>query len=218
MNPMETPLSPSAATETDLGLTEGQIGKVCEMIAAALRKGRKSFRSNAVQNIIEQHGPKLQEEMTSATVTVFENIIAWSSNIIARAVKVVRSRTPKEMIKALGRAEYTDNSVVKAIPKGEGDEVIVEFFKLGQYVSMNDLAREYAKRGLTPDPYAQAAANEADPTFADKHPNGAQWKDEDGNWCYIAFDRDDDGRCVDVGRSYDDWYDCWWFGGVRKSR
>ena len=213
---MDTPLSPSATTDTDLGMTEGQIGKVCEMIAAALRKGRKNFRSNAVQNVIENHGSKLQEEMTKATTTVFENIATWASNIITRIVKVNRSRSPKDMVKALSRSEYTISSVVKTIPKGEGEGVTVEFFKLDRWMRDNDLALEYEKRGLTPDPYAQAAVNEADPGFANEHPNGTHWKDEDGSWCYLAFSRGGGERVVHVGRRHG-WSGHWWFGGVRKT-
>lgn len=202
------------STQTDLGMTEGHIGKINELLAAGLRKARGNFRAPDVQLTLERCGPTIVERFIKS----LEELVATTANAIVRTVKVNRNRSPKEMVAALGRVEYTTNSVVKIIPKGEGEDVTVEFFKLGKYVSDNDLDLEYQKRGLTPDPYAQAAVNEADPAFADEHPNGTHWKDEDGNWCFIAFDRVGDGRSVSVNRSDGDWSGYWWFGGVRKSR
>ena len=203
------------STQTDLGITEGHIGKINELNGAVLRKRGGNFRPADVQLMLERSGSVLQDRFFS----LVEELVVATANVISiRTVKVNRNRSPKEMVAALNRAEYTDNSVVKIIPRGEGDEVTVEFFKLGKWVSVNDLALEFEKRGLTPDPYAQAAVNEADPAFADEYPNGTQWKDENGNWCYIAFSLDGNGRYVDVYRRRDDWYDYWWLGGVRKSR
>ena len=65
------------------------------------------------------------------------------------------------------------------------------------------------------DPYSQAAVNEADPAFADGHPNGTHWKDVNGKWCFVAFGRWGDGRKLGVGRG-NDWGGSCWFAGVRK--
>jgi hypothetical protein len=208
---MET-LSPS--TTTPEVITDGQIAKTGEILTATLRKARENFRSADVQITLERCGSTLQERF----LKLFEELITTTTNIIIRTIKVIRTRSPKGMLEATKRVQYTTNSVVKIIPRGEDEDVTVEFFKLGKYVSDNDLALEYQKRDLTPDPYAQAAVNEADPAFADEHPNSTHWKDEDGNWCYIAFHRHDDERHVDVHRNNDGWDDDWWFAGVRKSR
>jgi hypothetical protein len=104
------------------------------------------------------------------------------------------------------------------MPKAEKDEDEVIFFKIGREVSCSELEKEYELRGLKPaDPYSQAAVNEADPAFADEHPNGTQWKDKDGNYCCAVFDRRGVERCVGVGRYGYVWLDYWWFAGVRKS-
>ena len=200
------------STQTDLGITEGHIGKINELNGAVLRKRGGNFRPTDVQLMLERSGSVLQDRFFS----LVEELVIATANVIIRTVKVNRSRSPKEMVAATNRTEYTDNSVVKAIPRGEGDEVTVEFFKLGKYVSDDDLAREYEKRGLTPDPYALAAVNEADPAFADEHPNGTHWKDENGNWCFVAFRRYDGRRDVSVDRNRSGWRDHWWVGGVRK--
>ena len=68
----------------------------------------------------------------------------------------------------------------------------------------------------TASPYDVAAVNQADPAFADSHPNATHWKDSDDNWCYLACDRWSDERSVDVSRRDGVWNDNWWFAGVRK--
>ena len=76
--------------------------------------------------------------------------------------------------------------------------------------------KEYALRGLTPDPMAQARVNTDNPAFADEHPNGCHWQ-ANGNWCFETFDRwGDGGRFVRVGRDRSGWDDRWWVGGIHK--
>jgi hypothetical protein len=140
---------------------------------------------------------------------------------IFRTVTVDRTRTPQQVLDATGRWQFTNSDVVATMPSGGTgvlENVTVEFF--GECVSNNDeLAKTYEERGLVPDPYAQAAVNEADPAFADDHPNGTHWKDKDGNWCFITFDYDDDDRGVSVNRSSGQGgLDGWWFGGVKKQQ
>ena len=132
-------------------------------------------------------------------------------NRIARKVKVNRNRTPQESLDATGRAQYTDRKVVNAMPKGEGEEVEVVFFKpdLSQhndFISDDDLEKEFELRGLKPaDPVSVAAVNEADPAFADEKPHGTHWKDAKGNWFYATFDRWFVKRKVVVSRYGGDW-------------
>ena len=143
-------------------------------------------------------------------------------NRIARKVKVNRNRTPQESLDATGRAQYTDRKVVNAMPKGEGEEVEVVFFKpdLSQhndFISDDDLEKEFELRGLKPaDPVSVAAVNEADPAFADEKPHGTHWKDAKGNWCCATFSRWSGERRVFVYRSISVWDVSWWFAGVRK--
>ena len=202
-------VSPSATNS----ITSGQIGKIQELLGAALRKS--GLQSEPTQSVIEQQGDALVAEMVA---TVRKRVEAVSSMIV-RHVKVNRNRTPQQVLDATGRKQYTDSKVVKAMPKGEGDETDVHFFKLGRYVSDADLEKEYELRGLKPaDPYSLAAVNEADPAFADEYPNGTHWKDASGNWCYAVFNQWSGGeRGVSVSRDVgNDWDDYWWFAGLRK--
>ena len=146
----------------------------------------------------------------------------YPTDMIVRRVKVNRARSPQEAIEATGRAQCLDYKVVKAMPRGEGDEVEVVFFKPdlsshNGFVSDDELEKEFELRGLKPaDPISVAAVNEADPAFADKKSHSTHWKDAKGNWCYATFIRSGGEREVNVSRDGGGWGDFWWFAGVRK--
>ncbi len=193
-------------------ITEGQIGKVLELFGARLRKS--NLQSRPLQDIIENQGSTFVDKLMAGITEMVEAV----SEMIVRKVKVNRTQSPKEVLKATGRNQYLADSVVAKMPKGEGDETEVFFFKLGRQINDNDLEKEYELRGLKPaDPYSLAKVNEEDPAFADIRPNATHWKDADGKWCFADFHRWSDGeRYVRVFRRDDDWYDRWWFAGVRK--
>ena len=196
---------------SDETISAGQVGKIQEDLGAALRKS--GLPREPVQQVIENQSAALNAEL----VAVVRKYVEMVSNIIVRRVPVNILRTAQQALDATGRKQYTNNDVVAAMPKGAGGEVEVHFFKLDRYISENDLEDEYASHGLKPaDPYSLAAVNEADPAFADEHPNGTHWKDAKGKWCFAAFDRWDDGRELSVDRYDNDWLDYWWFAGVRK--
>lgn len=140
------------------------------------------------------------------------------SNLIIRKVTVNRNQSPKEVLNATGRTQYNDSGIVIGMPKGEGEETEVFFFKLDHHVNDNDLDKEYELRGLKPvDPYSLAKVNEDDSAFADTYPNGTHWKNEDGKWCFARFYKAGKHlRRLRIGRSYDTWSYYWWFAGVRK--
>lgn len=210
------PLTPSQKKE-EVGITDGQIEKIVDNVRAGLRKRRHDFKTDDVQQALTKG--QLDKKIVTATETALKEAIAQVANTIVRTVKVNRDLTPQQVLDATGRNQYTDKSVVATMPSngtGVEETVTVEFFKLARYVSDDELQHELDERGLTRDPYAQAAVNEADPAFADEHPNGTHWKDADGKWCFVAFGRDVDRRHVCVYRHDSDWDAIWWFGGVRK--
>ena len=193
-------------------ITSGQIAKFTDLQTAALRKS--GLPSEQTQQVLETHGAALADGFVAEVRRHVEAV----SNLIIRHAIGNRKHTPEEALKATGRQQYVTDSVVKAMPRGESAETDIYFFKFGRYVNDADLDKEYELRGLKPvDPYALAAVNEADPAFADEHPNGTHWKDSDGNWCYAAFCRWLGGeRNVFVDRSVGVWDDYWFFAGVRK--
>lgn len=192
-------------------ITPGQIGKFQELLGAALRKS--DLQSALVQQVLEHQANELVNGMVAALRSMAEKI----GHLFSRTVTVDRSCSPQARLDATGRTQYTDRKVVDGMPRGQGSEAEVFFFKLGRYVSDVQLEKEYDLRGLEPvDPYSLAAVNKADPVFADEHPNGTHWKNAEGKWCFAAFDRWFDERDVRVGRRVDDWDGYWWFAGVRK--
>lgn len=220
-------LLPSSSKEDDamtkimtpsVEMTEGQIDKVVELYRAMLRKHRSELGAESVQQVIGQ--PEFVGEM----VGVLRKRAEAVSNLIVRRVKVDYTKTPQQMLDATGRRQYVDSDVVKAMPKGEGDEGDVFFFKPrpGSYdrnglISDDNLEKEFEFHGLKPcDPYKLSQVNADDQAFADERPNATHWQDENGNWCYAAFSRWLGGRKVDVYRFDIDWYGRWWFAGLRK--
>jgi len=204
---MAETMTPSAESKTT---TAGQIDKAVANYRALLEKHSKEFGSEAVQLVLGQ--PELADEQ----LVVFRRRVEAISNIIVRRVHVNRGQTPKQAIDATGRVQYVNNDVLNAMPRGEGEDKEVFFFKLGRWINDDDLAKEYELRGLVPDPYAQAQVNTDDPSFAEEHPNGCHWQDTEGKWNYAAFNCWRGGRFVSVSRGGDDWDGSWWFGGVRK--
>jgi len=192
-------------------ITDGQIENAVEKLRAAIRKHRSEISSEVAQRVLGV------ENLGMEMFAVLRNHVEWMGSMIVRRVAVNRTRTPQEALNATGRKQYTTDDVVVVMPKGEGDEAEVHFFKLGRYVSDADLEKEYGLRGLKPaDPFSLAAVNEADPNFADEHPNGTHWQDANGKWCYMAFSRWGGGRSLDARRRVSGWSGHWWFAGLRK--
>jgi len=199
-------------------ITQGQIGKLQDLLSARLRKSGLS--SDPVQQVLETQGDVVADEM----LTVIRKHVESVSSMIVRHVKVSRTCTPQEALDATGRKQYVDNGVVKAMPRGDKDEDDVHFFKPEQsaydkngWISDDNLEKQFDLRGLKPvDPYKLAQVNIDDPAFGDKYPNATHWKNAEGKWCFAAFDRWSGERGVSVYRGDGDWSGDWWFAGVCK--
>ncbi len=197
-------------------MTNGQIENAVAKLRDALRKHRTEFGSEPVQLVLGV------ENLGMELLAPFRKRVEAVSNLIVRRVTVNRTRTPQSMLDATGRKQHTNQDVVDAMPRGEGEKAEVYFFKpdlteRGGWISDADLEEEFESRGFAPaDPYTLGAVNEVDPAFTDSHPNGTHWKDAQGRWCFAAFGRWYDEPSVSVHRSDDDWDGRWWFAGVRK--
>ncbi len=204
---MATAVTPSDESKTT---TDGQIDKATANYRALLVKHAREFDSEALQTVLGQ--PELAQEQFE----VLRRRVEVISEMIVRRVRVNRSRTRSEAIAATKRAECTDSVVVAEMPQCEGEEADVYFFPLKKYTGVGDVQKALDEHGLKPDPYAVVAVNEADPAFADKWPNGTQWLDKGGKYCYVAFGRWIGGRGVLCDRFGSGWNGYWWVGGVRK--
>ena len=204
---MAKTMTPSDTTP----ITDGQINKTVGLYRAMLEKHRSELDSEAVQSVLGQ------PDFVGAMLGILRGRVEAISDMIVRRVRVDRTRTPQAVLDATGRTQHVNEDVLTTMPEGEGEEADVYFFPLRRRVTEAQLAQEYELRGLTPDPRAQAAVNEANPAFADDRPNGTQWQDANGNWCYAAFDRCYGTRNVRVRRLDNGWDARWWFAGLRKS-
>ena len=201
------------------GMTDGQIETALAKVRDAMRKHRNDFLKSVAQQVLGV------ENLGMEMFAPFRKHAEMMSKFIVRHVKVNRNRPPRVALQATGRNLYVNDEVVAAMPKGKTVGTDVVFFKpdpeayKNGVISDDDLEKEYEKRGLVPaDPYSLSTVNEADPTFADEHPNGTHWKDAAGKWCFASFNRWSDERYVIVDRDVNGWDDDWWFAGVRKSK
>ncbi|MDB5224711.1 MAG: hypothetical protein JWO43_333 [Candidatus Adlerbacteria bacterium] len=212
-------------------ITTGQIGKLQDLLVARLRKS--GFSSAAMQVVLETQGDTIGDAMLQVISDEIEALGEVTTEIIVRHVAVDRTRLPQQALNAIGCQQWINPDVVAAMPRGEGSEAEVCFFKPSRYLNDEEVERQYQQRGLRPvDPYSLAAVNEADPTFGDKRENVTHWKDEQGRWCYLAFARSSSvhERSLHVGCgqgpvynekgevSYgsDVWMNDTWFAGIRE--
>lgn len=208
---MAKTMTPSAESKTT---TEGQITKAVAAYRALLEKHAKEFSSESVQAVLGD------SNLVGEMFALFRQRVEAKTNEIVCHVGVNRNFKPDEVIAKVcetGRKRYVDHRVLESMPRGEGEETEVVFFKIGLFISDDDLEKEYEKRGLKPaDAYSLAAVNRDDPAFGDEKPNCTHWKDAQGKWCYVAFDGWGVEREVHVCRSDADWSDTCWFAGLRK--
>ena len=202
-------MTPSIETEI---ITPGQITKIQENLAAALRKS--GVLKESVQLALQYNGPAIISSMVEAVCKCAERFC----NVIVRHVTVDPDQKPYDVLKSTGCNLHFIDHLLETMPKGNGKKVDIFFFKIGYSVDDTGLEKEYGLRGFKPaDPYSLAKVNKDDPTFAYKHPNCTYWKNDKGKYCSIMFDcwRDGD-RDVGVGYSGNSWSGHLWFAGIRK--
>ena len=192
-------------------MTAGQIDKAVANYRALLEKHAGEFNSEAVQTVLGQ------SELAEEHFQVFRTRVEAISNFIIRKVKVNRSRSPQQAIDATGCTQYTDNTVVKVMPIGEGEEVDLYLIPFKKKLSVDNLEEAVDKAGFVLiDPITLCALNEADPALADTIPNATQWRDKNGKACCAYFRRWAGERVVNIGRNDIGWHGFWFFGCVRK--
>lgn len=197
-------------------ITDEQIEKAVDTFRAALRKKRGEFGSEAAQLALGT------DNLGMRLLAPFRELVEMNSNMIVRRV-LVPARSFQAALDATGRTQYTTREVVNGVAattEGVEREVIfvkppATWYKDG-YITCQKVAEFLDTMGLEPDPHGAAAVNEADPAFADQHPNATQWKDGNDRYCYATFYRWNDERRVDVNRGGYDWDDYWFFAGRRK--
>lgn len=206
------PVAPIVAVET---ITTEQLGRASDRFIARCRKHVISFPKDTSQQVLEDEGDALAQEMFEA----FRKRVERRSKIIVRHVTVNRDQTPEQLIAATGRKQYVNAKVLKTLPRqGSGTEEFDMYFVPGdRYLTIDEQEKLLADYGLVPDYYGQVHVNIDDPSFADEHPNGEQWDNKDGKASFVSFDWSGGGRGVYGRRNGFGWSAYWWFAGRRKS-
>lgn len=148
-------------------------------------------------------------------------------DIITRTVKVNRYRRPEEAFKLYGWINETSECKFSSVPAAGPDEVEVTFFRIDpdEVQVGKDFEKVYDVLGLKPDPYAAAAANEADPDLARKYPSITQWRHGQNDWQYQVVIATTDYRdkitffCGDTPASWSSITSgrtIWWYTGIKK--
>ena len=199
-------------------ITLVQIINLSIKIAVYLFKRKREIPRDLFSQIIET------EMLPGDIYDVIMRSHMKTGTLKVRTVRVDRTRTPQEVLDATDMAQYVNGAIVANMPRGEGEEVEVIFFKPSNYFFRNglirdeDLEKAYDLVGLYPaDAYSLCAVNAADPTFSEECPNGTHWKDADGKWCFAAFDYwKGDGYNVYVNQHPYRWSEHYLFAGFRK--
>lgn len=190
------------------------------MEKATLNQGNEILKLVAQSNISK---PDLQALLESGRLSALlrEFVKKVENKPVTFCVRVDYTRTPTEALKATQIGKVEAGNILLGMPasdQGVKESVKVVFFRPDKDIVTNeDLAKEYEKRGLKPDPYAVAAVNELNPDFSDKCPNATYWTDSQGKYC-LLFDTYFDGhflcRKFSVHRFARFNWERWWLGGV----
>lgn len=193
-------------------MTDGQIDDLVNKLRDAVRKHRDELGSEDVQAALGI------DNLGMVLFAPFRKLVETVSTIFTRSVSGInRNQTPQEALDATGREQYTNQSVVDAMPRGEGENVELKFFELDYDPTPTELDAEYESRGLKADPFALCKHMDDDPAFADHRPVACQWGlGENGAASYAVFDRWFGERFVGVCRFVSDWLGGWSFAGVLK--
>ena len=138
---------------------------------------------------------------------------------LIRDVVVNRKRDKKLLFDPINNKKwYIRDQDVAAIPRYAflSTKVQLVLFSLELLASNDDVALEYKRRGLKPDPRASIEANIQDPGLATSHPNVTIWKDRKGQWHAVAFDNfgEDTGGTVYAVPAIEPWSGEYLFAGV----
>lgn len=111
-------------------------------------------------------------------------------------------------------------AVVASMPKGDGGDTDVYFFRVKKETTPQEVELEYESRGLVPCPLAQIQVNiNRYSEFYSNFPNISLFK-IDGNWCYVLFEQ----QCGVPTLEIDVFDPCrfllgrHWFAGVSKKQ
>jgi len=164
-------------------ISEGQIGKICELISTRLRK--TLIQRKPLQIVLETEAVLMVDKI----VTILTNMIRKKSDYFIYRVIVNRKRPPINALLNYAHKHYesmdcVNLDIIKEIPYGkkEGTEDIYLFY-MDHYTT--NWESEYEVRGLKPaDLFAIVSLNDTNYPLPE---NITRWKGKNGQWCYCSF-------------------------------
>lgn len=129
-------------------------------------------------------------------------------------VFVYESYTSSQVLALLSRAFtlYIDNDVFLAMPRLQKGTVGLEFFQEPQAVASERLEGLMVERErVLVDAYALIAWNLAHPEYSVLCPNGTQWRNASGDFCYVAFWAHEGNRNIAIAENPGLWQPKWTF-------
>lgn len=165
-------------TVTPLPISNEQIAKLNDLLAAALRK--KSMPRHDIQRIIETYGGLVARDW----VTRLQMYIDAKTEMPTRRVTVDRSRTFEQAARAAAGSHYIHVAEIVGVPPvGEAVDMTVVLFQAPRDCTLLELEQCYDALGLVrADPFSVLAAYEAELGFLKDHRIVTHWKDAHGDW------------------------------------
>ena len=113
---MANTVAPIIEVET---ITTEQLGRASDRFIAKCRKSAASLPKFASQQVLEDEGDELAQEMFEA----FRKRVERRSKMIVRHVRVNCDLTPMQMVDATGRKKNINEKVLETMPRqGTGNE------------------------------------------------------------------------------------------------
>lgn len=132
--------------------------------------------------------------------------------VFFKETEVDRSCAASAALSSLGCELFLDHAVISSMPLLHGG-FNATWVSIGREVDFADVPAELRKHGreLIQDPIGVIAANQKDNKLSSEYPNGTQWQDREGNWCFVAFKFRYGKPVVHVGKGVDSWTADWFF-------
>jgi len=121
-------------------ITKGQAGRIADRFMEHCYKNPASLPKDAVQQVLEDEGDQLTQEMFEA----LRKRVEARSGMIVRHAKVNRKQSPVQVIDATGRVKYVNDDVLANMP-GEGAEE-VDMYQGSDVVASGSVPALKAKR------------------------------------------------------------------------
>jgi hypothetical protein len=177
------------------------------------QRADKKFKLTFHQKTFQKSEGVSPETLAAVIISIDRG--RYHNSMVRMIGNIQRGHTAEQAVNAINRIKHVDDRALVTMPVGQGQEqVALRYFRLDSGLfSPEQLAMEYGRRRLLPDPQAQIADNEQDPSFAYDYPNATQWVLSSGSAYSLTFDEATVScdRCVAwVGGD-------WWFAGVERS-